>query len=116
MSDRTMGMTVHPPEECARRLGGISVAMLIALLKDGRYGFTMLKAGHKPWGRGRQFWGMTDEQISTVIRGQERFHAAPTQVAMSPDVPSLVITRPRAINSRPTGSDGKTRLKWRKAT
>jgi hypothetical protein len=69
---------VHSPEEAARRLGGIAVPTLIAIIKDGGYSFTNLSPGSKPWGRGKRRWGLTDSQIDAVIAGQSRQIPAPT--------------------------------------
>lgn len=73
----TREITVHPPAEAARRLGGISVAQLVAILKARGYEYTELMPESKPWGRGRQVWGMTDDQIAAVALGQRRRHPAP---------------------------------------
>jgi hypothetical protein len=75
---RTAAITVHPPQEAARRLGGISVSTLVKLLRDGGYSFVSLSPGAKPWGRGRKLWGMTDEQINALIAGQNRRHPPPS--------------------------------------
>jgi hypothetical protein len=65
---------VHTPEEAARRLG-ISVGMIIELLKARGYPFTEFSPDLKPWGkggRGGRKWGLTDAQIETIIAGQAR--------------------------------------------
>ena len=71
---RLAALQVHAPEECARRLGGISVAALVKLLRAGGYSYTSLQPGARPWGRGRQCWGMTDDQLAEVVRGQAQRH------------------------------------------
>lgn len=77
----TKQIAVYPPEEVARRLGGISVALLVSILKAHGYEYTQLTPGAKPWGRGRQVWGMTDEQIADLIAGQTRQHPKPENPA-----------------------------------
>jgi hypothetical protein len=69
-----MPTIVYPPKEVARMLAGISVSQLVAILKAKNYPYTELTPDSKPWGRGRQCWGMTDEQIAILISGQERIH------------------------------------------
>src|SRR5262245_45003665 len=101
MSARSTSLVVHPPDECARRLGGITVARLIALLKSGGYTYTSLAPGSKPWGRGRQAWGMTDDQIAAVIAGQSKRHPTPSAV------PS--VTKPES-GLKALGWDGIDRL------
>jgi hypothetical protein len=107
----TKDITVYPPEEVARRLGGISVTQLVAILKTHGYEYTQLMPGSKPWGRGRQIWGMTDDQIATLILGQRRRHPTPQEVddtleGRSPDSSSLKamgwdgVDRVRKIKSR----------------
>jgi hypothetical protein len=97
--------TVHPPEECARRLANISVRMLVELLKTHGYEFTNLKPGSTPWGRGRQFWGMTDDQLAALIRGQTRRHPKP---AVEQAKTELARIRPGLIAM---GWDGKDRIR-----
>lgn len=70
-----VALDVHRPEEAARRLGGMTVANLVALLKARGYAFTELSPGVLPWGkgaRGRKHWGLTDDQIAAIIAGQAR--------------------------------------------
>jgi hypothetical protein len=59
------------PEQAAEHLH-ISVPTLIALMKAGGYSYTSLKPGAKPWGRGRQLWGLTAPQLQAVMDGQAR--------------------------------------------
>lgn len=101
MSNRSV--TVHSPEESARRLGGITVAQLIAILKAKGYPYTELSPGSKPWGRGRQVWGMTDDQIAELVEGQMRSHPRP----VDPDAKE----RPTPSGLAAMGWDGVTRLK-----
>jgi hypothetical protein len=61
----------YSPERAAEHLG-ISVPTLIALMKAGGYSYTSLKPGAKPWGRGRQLWGLSAPQLQAVIDGQAR--------------------------------------------
>jgi hypothetical protein len=95
---------VHPPEEAARRLGGISASTLVKLLREGGYAFVSLSPGAKPWGRGRKLWGMTDEQINAVIAGQSRRLPAPTGAGQGK------ATADRANDLRLLGWDGRDRL------
>jgi hypothetical protein len=76
---RTVAPIVHTPQEAARRLGGISVATLVKLLRDGGYSYVSLSPGARPWGRGRKCWDMTDEQINALISGQSRRLPAPSE-------------------------------------
>ena len=96
-------LTVHPPSEAAAILGGISVATLIALLKAKGYPYTELKPGATPWGKGRQTWGLTDDQLATIVAGQARRHPLPTAsgdgASTAPRIPGL------------PGHDGKSRLR-----
>jgi hypothetical protein len=94
---------VHEPAEAARRLGGISVATLIEILKVRGYEWTELTPGVKPWGkggRGRKRWGLTDDQIAAVVAGQSRRHARPAPGDAPPPKPKGTIP----------GWDGKRRL------
>jgi hypothetical protein len=99
MNARTIA--VHPPDEAAKLLGGISVGTLVALLKAKGYAYTELKPGARPWGRGRQLWGLTDDQIAAVVAGQARRFA-------SPEAP---VARPPAVGLAAHGHDGKSRLR-----
>lgn len=72
-------VVVYSPEEVSKRLGGISVTQIVAILKAHGYDYTQLTPGSKPWGRGRQVWGMTDDQIAAVVRGQTKRHPPPTE-------------------------------------
>lgn len=102
----TRSITVHKPEEAAQRLGGISIAQLVAILKAKGYDYTELKPGSTPWGRGRQSWGMTDEQIAAFVAGQTRRHPRPDeeQGGTKPDGP--------APGLGPLGHDGKSRIRY----
>jgi len=96
-------VTVHPPDVAAARLGGISVGTLVALLKARGYAWTELKPGGTPWGRGRQTWGLTDEQIAAVADGQARRHPRPP--------PPAGATPPRPAAVALPGHDGRSRLR-----
>lgn len=98
---------VHTPEEVSRRLGGISVATLISLLKAKGYPWTELKPGGTPWGRGRQTWGLTDDQIAVVIAGQSRTFAATD----APDSPGTAELPKGDARLTSLGHDGKSRLR-----
>lgn len=100
----TRAITVHPPDVAARRLGGISTAKLIEILKAGGYSYTSLGTGAAPWGRGRKCWGLTDDQIAAVAAGQQRTHARP-EAAGAPARPAVALP----------GHDGKSRLRKRGA-
>lgn len=86
------------PGVAAARLS-ISVPELVRLLRHYRYTFTELKVGGRPGDRGRPGWGLTDTQIQTIIRGQERVFA----VAAPPPV--------EAPQMSPSSPDGKSRLR-----
>lgn len=101
----TKAVTVHPPDEAARRLGGISVRTLVALLKAKGYPYTELKPGATPWGRGRQLWGLTDDQIAAVVAGQARRFPGPVAAGQGTEAP------PKAAPVPLPGHDGKSRLK-----
>jgi len=101
-------VTVHPPDVAAARLGGISVGTLVALLRAGGYPYTMLKPGGAPWGRGRQTWGLTDDQIAAVADGQARTHARPADPGAG--IPAAPARVARAL----PGHDGRSRLKRRR--
>jgi hypothetical protein len=96
-------VTVYSPEESAKRLGGITVPQLIAILKAKGYQFTELMPGSKPWGRGRKVWGMTDDQITELVEGQSRVHPRP----VSTDEEGHAV--PAGLSAM--GWDGVTRLK-----
>jgi hypothetical protein len=103
MSARSV--VVHPPTEAASRLGGISVATLIALLKANGYAYTSLSPNAKPWGRGRQLWGLTDAQIAAIAEGQARRHPSPGSGDVVPE-------RTRALPGLAAlGHDGKSRIR-----
>lgn len=101
----TKVVTVHGPDEVAKRLGGISVPSLVALLKAGGYTYTALQPGAKPWGPGRKLWGLTDEQIAAVATGQARSFKLPEPAGDGAATP-----RPPATGPLP-GHDGKSRLR-----
>jgi hypothetical protein len=102
----TKDITVHPPEEVARRLGGISVTQLVAILKAHGYEYTQLMPGSKPWGRGRQIWGMTDDQIATLVLGQRRRHPTPHEAE-----DALTGRPPDSSNLKAMGWDGVDRVR-----
>jgi hypothetical protein len=71
-------LEVLAPAECARRLG-ITVPTLVALLKAGGYSYTSLRPSSSPWGRGRQHWGLTPDQLAAIVAGQSRRHPTPAE-------------------------------------
>lgn len=93
---------IFEPEAVARFLK-VSRETLVRLLKAYGYAYTELSPEAKPWGSGRQTWGMTRAQIILLIQGQARRHPQPSDTP-KPQAP----TRPgKAV----TGSDGKKRVR-----
>jgi hypothetical protein len=108
MSAPTKAVEFYTPERAAGHLG-ISVPTLIALLKSGGYSYTELKPDAKPWGRGRQTWGLTAVQLQAVMDGQaRRFAAADGGVGQGKTPPR------KAVPTLP-GHDGRSRLRRGKA-
>lgn len=64
------------PGVAAEQLG-LTVPNLVALIRRHRYPFTELALGGRPGDRGRNRWGLTEEQIETIVRGQQRVFAEP---------------------------------------
>jgi hypothetical protein len=89
-----------PPQSAA--MLGVSVHILVELLRLGGYPFTDLSPGgkSKPWGRGRKTWGLTRAQLDAVVAGQAR--RFPTK-ATAPAVSSGSVLYP--------GHDGINRLR-----
>lgn len=93
---------IYGPGQAADALG-LPVPTLVAILRRCRYPFTELSAGGKPGDRGRGRWGLSRDQLRTVIEGQARgwaeptpSAARPTHTAASPDgVRRLRMPRPR---------------------
>lgn len=80
---------VLEPAEAAARLS-VSVPTLVAIIRRHRYKFTELAAGGKPGDRGRRRWGLTEHQLQTLIRGQERGFVEPEpEVAPTPGFSDL---------------------------
>src|SRR5690348_3699806 len=83
---------VLSPGEAAARLN-MTVPNLVALIRKYRYRFTEIAVGGRPGDRGRNRWGLTEEQLEAITRGQERVFresdpAQPTPLlrsAVSPD-------------------------------
>lgn len=70
------------PGAAAARLC-ISTKMLVAIIRRHRYKFTELAAGGKPGDRGRRRWGLTEAQLTAIIRGQERGFVEPSPEEVS---------------------------------
>jgi hypothetical protein len=62
---------VLSPGEAAARLN-MTVPNLVALIRRYRYRFTEIAIGGRPGDRGRNRWGLTEEQLEAIARGQER--------------------------------------------
>lgn len=84
------------PSTAAARLN-LPIRELVAMIRRQRYPFTALKVDGKPGDRGRNRWGLTEEQYATIVRGQAR--------AFPPPEP----TRPGA--HEPASPDGVSRLR-----
>ena len=108
MSTRTRMQPGPPailrPCEAADRLG-LTVPGLVALLRHYRYKFTELAAGGRPGDRGRNRWGLTEAQITAILRGQERGFREPEPKAPA-DMPRVSAVSP----------DGKSRLQRGRAS
>lgn len=87
------------PGTAAARLG-VSVPTLVAILRKHRYHFTELAIGGKPGDRGRFRWGLTETQLQTIIRGQERGFVEPKPTAEAAAPPMS-----------PLSPDGRSRLR-----
>jgi hypothetical protein len=87
------------PGVAAARLG-VSVPTLVAILRKHRYHFTELAIGGKPGDRGRFRWGLTEPQLQTIIRGQERGFVEP-KPAVEASAPPM----------SPASPDGRSRLR-----
>ena len=75
MSDASHeGVTIHTPEEIARRAGSITIKTLSALIRSRGLETTTL--GHAPpsrrGGPPRRLWGMTDAQLETLLAVRKR--------------------------------------------
>jgi hypothetical protein len=101
MRDKPNSHRVHTPEECAAMLGGITVKKLVKILKAGGYAYTSLMPGSTPWGRGRQVWGLTDDQLGAVLRGQAKRFPSPEEATSAN----------RTSGLRALGWDGVSRLR-----
>ena len=101
MSTKTTGArpAILPPSEAAFRLG-LTVPGLVALIRRYRYKFTELAPGGRPGDRGRNRWGLTEEQLRGILRGQERGFRDP-EPEPAPETPRVSALSP----------DGKSRLR-----
>jgi hypothetical protein len=67
-------VTIHTPEEIARRAGSITIKTLSALIRSRGLETTTL--GHAPpsrrGGPPRRLWGMTDAQLETLLAARKR--------------------------------------------
>lgn len=93
---------ILPPAEGAARLG-IPVPELVAMIRRHRYKFTALKSDGKPGDRGRNRWGLTEEQFSAILRGQARQFREPEPAEA-------------ATTFEPSSPDGRSRLRRPKHT
>lgn len=89
---------VYSPSEAATMLG-LTVPGLVALIRKHRYPFWEKQPGGRPGDRGRDRWGLTEEHIRVILRGQERIPPDPTPPSQAPA---------RASGTSP---DGKSRLR-----
>ncbi len=72
-------LRVLTPEEVCELLR-VTRKKLIRLLKATGGAFTELTPGAEPWGRGRQEWGMTHEQVKALLAKLARKHDDPKAV------------------------------------
>ncbi|SIN97947.1 hypothetical protein SAMN05444166_1885 [Singulisphaera sp. GP187] len=79
----TKAPDILEPSEAAARLA-ISTKCLTAIIRRHHYKFTELAAGGKPGDRGRRRWGLTEAQLQTIIRGQERGFEEPEPETAAP--------------------------------
>lgn len=104
----TRSEIVYEPEVAARRLGNISVSLLLAILKANpqRYKYTSFHTDPdaKPWGRGRKAWGLSESQLAAIIDGQAR--------TMPEARDKDQAAKPKPCTTLP-GHDGRSRLKRR---
>jgi hypothetical protein len=92
---------VMPPAVAAARLG-LPVPGLVTLIKTYRYGFTELSPGGRPGDRGRNRWGLTEDQLVAIVRGQDRTFARGAEPASG---------KPADSGPSPASPDGKSRLR-----
>jgi hypothetical protein len=97
MSAKTTTPLIVPPGDAAARLG-TDVPGLVAIIRRGRHRWTELKPGGKPGDRGRNRWGLTEEQLRVILRALERGFPEPAPPTGSP-VPSAL------------SPDGRSRLR-----
>lgn len=99
MSKTTVPPVLLSPTDAAARIG-VTVAELVAWVRRHRYEFTARAVGGKPGDRGRNRWGLTEAQLTAVLRGQARRFEEPK--------PETTADAPRVSAASP---DGKSRLR-----
>lgn len=94
MSGTVVSTAIITSTEAAARLG-LTGAQLLAIIRQYRYPFTEIKPGGKPGDKGRNRWGLTEDQIRTILRGQERAFRGPDP---EPELPNYSAASPDGIS------------------
>ena len=82
---------------------GITTGELVELLRVGGYAWTELRPGRGPGLTGRPGWGLSRNQLQSIVDGQARRFTPPAEPASRfPGCPPGYI---------PTSPDGKSRLR-----